>query len=74
MSKILELVNELKSTVEEMEATVELNEECKKHLCALYSEIWIEAVYDPSTKETGELASKLLPHIRALNDKLKFKK
>lgn len=73
MSKILTLVNELKSTIEGMEAVVELDEECKRHLRSLYTAIWTEAVYDPFNKATQEYAQGLLPHIEALNEQMKFK-
>lgn len=44
-----------------------------KLLSDLYGLIWVEAVYDPNTKETEEYSRRLLPIIQELNGILKFK-
>jgi|SRR5580765_4571904 len=48
--------------------------QCMKALSDLYGLIWIEACYDPYNQKTKEFAETLLPHIRLLNDVLKFKR
>lgn len=55
--------------------SVELEDgKIKELLNKLYSDIWIEACYDPDNDETRKHARKLLPTITALNDILEFKK
>lgn len=43
------------------------------HLREIYSAVWTEANYDPYNADTEKFAKRLLPHIQALNEELKFK-
>lgn len=44
------------------------------HLDAIYGIAFIEAHYDPNTKESQEVARKIWEHIDALNQKWGFRK
>lgn len=68
-----EAVQRLAKEVADLEARIQVDDECIEHLNKLYGLIWVEACYDPDSEESSKFAAKCLPHIRALNDKLKFK-
>lgn len=53
--------------------TVELEQEARTELYALYQKIWCESSYNPSNEETRKFAQELLPHIQALNKLWRFK-
>ena len=68
--------SELQQAIAALEerAKIALDDESVKHLCHLYDAINAEAWYDPASDDTKRFAEGLLPHIRALQDKLKFRK
>lgn len=73
-SNAINAVDYLRKELDALSARLQVDDECMQHLCALYEKIWPEACYDPMTKETEKFARDLLPHIQALNAKLKFKR
>lgn len=68
-----EAVQRLAQEVSDLEARIQVDDECVEHLNKLYGLIWVEACYDGDHPESIKFAQKCLPHIRALNKKLKFK-
>ena len=67
------LAEEVAEKVAKLEARVVVDEDACRHLCALWNSIWAEVYYDPASESSQRFASYLLPHINALNEKLKFK-
>lgn len=57
----------------EVRKQVKLTGDMAHHLYKLYEQIWLEACYDADSEDSQKFAQKLLPHIQALNDELKFK-
>jgi len=43
-----------------------------ENLREIYKALYVEAFYDSTTEETKELAKKLWPFIKGINDKIKF--
>lgn len=64
---------EVKQKIDGLEARQALSKEALGHLSALYNSIWAEVCYDPASEATRRFATYLLPHIKALNDELKFR-
>ena len=58
----------------DLAARVSVDDDDMGHLFRLYSLIWTEANYDPDSEQTRKFATRLLPHIKALNEKFHFKK
>jgi len=50
-----------------------VGQEVGDQLNALYSKIWCASCYDPLNDEENRFALRLLPHIKRLNEILKFK-
>ena len=71
---IEEQLKNLKSSIEDIEARLVISDKSVDCLRELYSIIWIEACYDSYNKKSQECAIKCLPHIKALNEELRFKK
>jgi hypothetical protein len=67
-------IAEIKDQIDDLASRVTVSDESMAHLNHLYGLIWIESNYDPRNESTQKFAEKLLPHIKALNAELKFKK
>jgi hypothetical protein len=74
MGTALETLDEARAEVATLQARLAVDDDAMKHLAELYALIWIEANYDPFNEGTERFAKKLEPHIRALNDKYRFKR
>jgi hypothetical protein len=73
MINSVEALKTLAQCISDLERRIAVDDECFEHLNKLYSLIWIEACYDPDNEHSARFAAKCLPHIKALNVKLKFK-
>jgi hypothetical protein len=62
---ILELV--------ESSGNIGIIDQVRHELNELYSKVWTQCCYDPDSREISAYAETLLPHVRRLNDILKFK-
>jgi hypothetical protein len=67
------LAEEIAEKAAKLEARTVFDDECIHHLSALWNSIWSEVYYDPASESSKRFAEHLMPHIEALNDKLKFK-
>jgi hypothetical protein len=71
--KIEEALAQIRKEFENLEAKQVLSEEALEHLREIYKVAWIEGCYDPYNEKSYEAAVKIWPHIRALNEELKFR-
>ena len=67
------LAEEVSEKIATLEARVVVDEEACRHLATLWNSIQAEAWYDPASESSQKFAKYLLPHIDALNKKLKFR-
>jgi hypothetical protein len=65
---------EIYERVAALEARQCLSVEALGHLDSLWCSIQAEVWYDPASESSQQFAKHLLPHIKALNDELKFHK
>lgn len=69
----MKLSEEIAQSVAALEARVVVSEKALAHLRDLYNTIGAESMYDPYNDATKRFADQLWPHIRALNEELKFR-
>lgn len=67
------IADDIYKQVAALEARQCLSAEAIGHLHALWCSIQAEVWYDPASKSSQQFATFLLPHIKALNDELRFK-
>lgn len=62
-----------RTVIETITREVALHPAEKEALYKLYQLIWTEAYYDPYSEDTEAFARKLMPHIKLLNERWRFK-
>lgn len=72
-SKVNVAIKQILSEIETLQARQAISEKALEHLREIYKTAWIESHYDPYNNKSYEAAVKIWPHIKALNDELKFK-
>jgi hypothetical protein len=72
-AEIEKLIENLKTELEELKSRIVVDDECMSHLYEIYKFAFV-SWYDPENEEHKKWGQQLWPHIRAINDKLKFRK
>jgi hypothetical protein len=67
-------VNSLKLEIDALALRISVSDKSMRHLAEIYSIVWCEACYDAYNEHTKKFAERILPHIKALNDELKFER
>ena len=68
------IIDDLKIEWDALARRIVISDAAMEHLLDMYCIIWGEACYDALNEHTENFAKRLLPHMRALNDELKFKR
>jgi hypothetical protein len=71
--KIDETIKDLEVELQSLKSRLVVDDEMMDHLYRIY-ELAFCSWYDPDNDEHEKWGEKLWPHIKALNDKLKFKR
>lgn len=67
------LSEEIAQKVAALEARVVVSDAVMAHLRDMYNIIGAEAWYDPASETVERFANQLWPHMKALNEELKFR-
>jgi len=73
IDKVEEAIDKLRKEVSTLRSQRAVSEEALGHLRAIYKTAWNEGFFDPYNDKSYEAAQKIWPHIKALNDELRFK-
>jgi hypothetical protein len=73
MRDVGEIIEDFKKELDTIKERIVVDDECMKHLYEIYSLAFV-TWYDPDSKAHAKWGQQLWPHIKALNDKLKFKR
>lgn len=71
--KIEELIVALQKEIASLKAKQAVSDAALEHLREIYKTAWIESSYDPYNEKSYESAKIIWPHIKALNEELKFR-
>ena len=72
MKSIDELINSIKKQVKILESRQVLSKDAVLHLREIYKIAWLETKYDAYNEKSQETAHLIWPHIKALDEELKF--
>lgn len=68
-----ERITQLGDEVKSLANRLTVDDQAMKAMHEIYIIAYGE-IYDPVNKETARMAERLIPHVRLLNDKFKFKR
>lgn len=69
----MNVIPAIETTTTKRVVQIELDSEVAEALINLYQLIWCEAFYDFNTEDTQKFAQRIYPHIKRLNEILRFK-